>query len=136
MSEEQELTEQQTKLKSNLNEMLNEEIKNMIIKQLYKLDNEKHNRYYHGEWYVEAIDVVGETSRSYIIKKYSREIKVNKKTLLSTPDWSGISDKYYLSEQDAKDAIWLKANRRNIIDALERSNEIELFKEIAKKLGV
>lgn len=108
----------------------------MIIKQLYKLDNEKHNRYYHGEWYVEAIDVVGETSRSYVIKKYSREIKVNKKTLLSTPDWSEISDKYYLSEQDAKDAIWLKANRRNIIDALERSNEIELFKEIAKKLGV
>lgn len=95
------------------------------MKILYKLDNPKHNRYYIGkDWYCVEVQIKDETSRSYILDNV-RETKVNKKTLLGTPDYAGIQEQYFLTKEEAEDYIWYKNNRHSI---RQNSNIVAIFK--------
>lgn len=108
----------------------------MSIDVLFIVDNPKHDKYYHGEdWSIKPVLVLDETTKSYIVQKYGRQLKVNKKTLLGTPNYSGISEQFFLSEEDAKDFLWLHNNKYEIIEKLKRSNSIKIFKYISEQLG-
>lgn len=103
--------------------------------KLYRIKN--YDRHRTNQAYeVVAENVIGETNRSYIIEfGYNKEIRVNKKTLLGTPDYSGISEQFFLSEQDAKEYLWLDNNKYKILEKLRNSKDIKLYKYISEQLG-
>lgn len=105
------------------------------IDKLYILDNPNHQRYYHGtDWFVSSKPVKSETSRSYVLDNRN-ETKVNKKTLLGTPDYTGIQEQYFLTKEEAEDYIWYKNNRRKILQKLEYCRDIQIWKDLKDKLG-
>ena len=109
----------------------------MSIKTLYKIDNERHDRWGDENFYVVPIEINKETTRSWVIEKgFGKPENVNKKTLLGTPDYGGISEQYYETEQDAKDYIWYLKNRRELYRKFENLRNISQIKQIAKILGV
>ena len=109
----------------------------MNIKKLYKLDNKRHDRWALEEWFITSVNVADETCRSWVLDDgWGRKTNVNKKTGLATPDYTGIQEKYYETEEEAKDALWYKENHRLISLKFEQLKDLKTIKQIAKILGV
>ena len=103
----------------------------MQIAKLYTIETK--NRWQYNDAKIKEYDVVDETTRSYILdKKY--ENKVNKKTLLASPDFGGLQQRYFMSEKQAEDYLWFARNRRRILDKVQRCTNIELYKELDSRL--
>lgn len=109
----------------------------MSIKTLYKIDNEQHDRWCNKNLYIVPIEIDRETSRSWVVDKgFGKPENINKKTLLGTPNFGGISEQYYETEQDAKDHIWYLEHRHELYKKFENLRNISQIKQIAKILGV
>lgn len=109
----------------------------MSIKTLYRLDNPKHNLWATEGWFVKPIEINKETTKSWILDEGYQLININKKSLLGTPDkFSGIQERFFESEQDAKDYLWWKEHRSDVYRAFERCTNIDKLLKIAQILEV
>ena len=109
----------------------------MSIKTLYRLDNPKHNQWATEGWYVKPIEINKETTRSWVLDVGYQSININKQTLLGTPDkFSGVQERFFESEQDAKDYLWWQEHRHEVCRAFERCADIDKLLKIAQILEV
>lgn len=95
--------------------------------KLYTLIEERERKYHNNKCFKEY-EIYGETPRSWLIKEYSRDIKVLKKDLSS--DNAPYGRTHWYSEEDTIKYEWLYQNRGKITTLLEKyryKNDLENY---------
>ena len=78
--------------------------------------------------------IFGETSRSWLVGKWSANIKVNKKDFTYV-HWGGGRNRMFISPKEVDDYIFLHAHGHRIAKAVQDSGDVELLREVARVIG-